>query len=321
MLDFESQTKDLQTRDVQIQPSQNRDTKMITPLSYEDYRSFLKAEYEDRITRNSRYSLRAYARDIGIRASRLNDILHGRDGLSRTTATEVGTKIGLANEHLEYFIDLVESSHARSKTGRELAKARLTKYKKTVTYENLSLDAFAAISDWVHFAILELFAHKEFRSDSIWIANSLKISPMDAQEALQRLLRLGMIRQEEGRFVLSQTHSEVKPKTPSEAIKNFHRQILGKALQTLDQQPMEKREFITSMMSFNQSNIQEAKHDLQAFVKNFSEKYSASNHADDVYCLSTQFFSLLPKLSILAFVSSFLFSGAAEAGIRVIGNG
>ena len=58
----------------------------------------------------------------------------------------------------------------------------------------LAHDTASAIAEWQHHAILELLKLPEFRPDSRWIARVLDLSVDDVNLALQRLLRLGMLR-------------------------------------------------------------------------------------------------------------------------------
>src|SRR5262249_10820626 len=57
----------------------------------------------------------------------------------------------------------------------------------------LTRDAAMVLSDWHHFAILELVRLKSFRADSRWIARVLDLSVDDVNTALQRLLRLELL--------------------------------------------------------------------------------------------------------------------------------
>src|SRR4051812_21328836 len=90
----------------------------------QDYRRFFRDACEDRCQRNSRYSLRAFARDLGISAPRLSKILNGRHGLSVEAASEIARRLGLSESEQDLFMALVESEHGRAAVTRSLAKKR-----------------------------------------------------------------------------------------------------------------------------------------------------------------------------------------------------
>ena len=57
----------------------------------------------------------------------------------------------------------------------------------------LAQDTANLISDWHHYAILELVHVRDFKPDSRWLARVLGISVDEVNVALQRLLRLGLL--------------------------------------------------------------------------------------------------------------------------------
>ena len=78
----------------------------MTPASYVD---ILAGELRARQARNARYSLRAFARDCGLAACHLSEILRGREGLSRPKAQAVATSLGFDSAKAALFRDLAAS--------------------------------------------------------------------------------------------------------------------------------------------------------------------------------------------------------------------
>jgi uncharacterized protein (TIGR02147 family) len=139
--------------------------------------------------------LRSFARDLGFSPARLSDVLRGRYGLSLAAAQTVASRLGMNSKERQHFCDLVESKHARSKANREAAQRRLD---SAQTYQQLTMDTFAVIADWYHYAILELTLLKNFQSDVKWIAHQLGINSIVVSAAIERLKRLDLIVQIEG---------------------------------------------------------------------------------------------------------------------------
>lgn len=90
-----------------------------------DYRIILRSELAERCKHNPNYSLRAFARDLGIAPSRVSEILSGKQGLSRKAALSIAERLGLSTEEAEAFADLVDCRHCRTLDGRERARRRL----------------------------------------------------------------------------------------------------------------------------------------------------------------------------------------------------
>ena len=141
---------------------------MANPIPY---REWLKQEFSDRCRRNPRYSLRAFARDLLFLPSRLSDVLNGKQGLSAKTASQLARRLGLSQAETQEFIALVEAEDARSITQRTLAQAQLEQMKaRPSAFQGLDADTFAVISDWHHFALLELVTLDGFQPNRNWIS-------------------------------------------------------------------------------------------------------------------------------------------------------
>jgi len=80
-----------------------------------NYIDFLKHQLELRLAKNQSYSLRAFARDLGLSASRLSEVLKKKKGLSINAAFLLTEKLGLTSKEKELFFLSVEALHSRSK--------------------------------------------------------------------------------------------------------------------------------------------------------------------------------------------------------------
>ena len=88
-----------------------------------DYRVILKNEFEKKKSSSKDYSLRAYARDLGMSFAHLSEVLNYRSGLSRKSAGLIADKLGIKSDDKDFFCDLVSAQHARGKNEREQAKS------------------------------------------------------------------------------------------------------------------------------------------------------------------------------------------------------
>jgi uncharacterized protein (TIGR02147 family) len=265
---------------------------MQQELPSNDYKTILKEELAARCRQNPRYSLRAFARDLKLAPSRLSEILSGKQGLSRPAAEKVARALGYGQGEIERFCDLVESIHARSKKDRDNARVRLKRHALPTDVHQVQVDIFKAISDWYHFGILELTKVDDFKSDSRWIAKRLGISEFEAQLALERLTRLGLIAWKGDKLRLTHDHGSVPDDIPSESKRNFHTQILEKAKEAVLLQPNEQREFGAEIVAIDRSALPEAKRALRELQHKFCKKMDDSEVKDGLYCLAVQFFEL-----------------------------
>jgi len=264
---------------------------MVT--SEKDYRSVLREELEARCKKNLRYSLRAFSRDLGITSSRLSEVLSGRYGLSRQAAEGIAKKLGWNKAESAVFCDLVDSEHARAKKKKAEAKSRLKA--KPSNYQQLTLDSFQVISDWYHYAILELTSVRDFESDPKWIARRLGISDHIVTAAIERLKRLDLLIEKGGTLQASTGFTASPSGIPSDALKKFHRQLLEKALSSIYLQTVEERDISHIVLAVDRNQIKDAQEEIKKFRRSFDSRFGQASKKDEVYCLGVTFFRLQEK--------------------------
>ena len=99
----------------------------VYKLPYENlsYVALLMKAFELRKKRNSKYSLRRYARDLELTPMHLSYILRGQRGLSRKKAEVVATVLRLSYKDRKKFLQIVSALSARAFRERNLAQLGL----------------------------------------------------------------------------------------------------------------------------------------------------------------------------------------------------
>src|SRR5262245_2594450 len=110
---------------------------------FEGMRLHLQQEFLRRCRANSRYSLRGYARALGIEPSALSKLLKGQRTISPSMFRKLGTRLGIAPGTLEAWA-------GRPSTESDPGT------RSTAAFQQIALDHFEIIADWYHYAILEL---------------------------------------------------------------------------------------------------------------------------------------------------------------------
>lgn len=264
-----------------------------------DYRHILQKELTARCEQNPRYSLRAFARDLQLSPSRLSEILNRKQGLSRKVAHKIAGILGYGEKETQLFCDLVSVHHARSPKERQTAQLRLLKSTIEKQQEDevfhLQLDAFKIISDWYHLGILELLKCKGFKSDPKWMARRLGIPLIQVELALERLLRVKLLKKQDGEFVSVQQDGWVPGGVPSASIRKFHRQVLEKAIQAMSVQPVQERYFSTRFLTIDRADLPEAFDAIKSFQLRFCDQIQSDKPKELLYCISMQLFKMVEE--------------------------
>ncbi len=76
-------------------------------LAYNDYREFLKQVLLSRQEKNSRYSLRAFAKSLSISPGALSKVLNSVNNLSHQKALDFSKVLNMNETETNYFLHLV----------------------------------------------------------------------------------------------------------------------------------------------------------------------------------------------------------------------
>jgi uncharacterized protein (TIGR02147 family) len=258
----------------------------VTPF----YREVLKRELGARLRRRGSYSLRAFARDLGVPAPKLSQILSGKCGLSPKRAMLVADQISLSEKERATFVTSVRACHGRSIEEREYAKSLLEADEQS--YSEIDLLQFKAIANWYYFAILEMteFNHPVYLET---VQTRLGLSAIEAGCAIAELSALGLLKKEmDGRLVQITKDLATTTDIPSRDIREHHSQILRRAELSLESEGVATRDFSSMTLAIDSERVAEAKIWLKEFRRKFCKKLEQDPVRDRVYCLALQFFPL-----------------------------
>jgi uncharacterized protein (TIGR02147 family) len=242
-----------------------------------DGRVLLLQELTARKNRNASYSLRAFARDLGVSPAALSQYLLRKRELSKKNRLQIADRMKLSPLEQKAF----ESS----------TKERI----EIESHELMSEDTFRLISDWVCIATINLARLSDNQAKPAWISKRLAVSETEAQDALKRLLRLRLIQIKNGRMIRTSRPFVTTTDVPSEAIKKFHMGVLRKAEEALLDLPVEERDITAITMPTDPSKLDEAKKILKRTRRRIADLVS-SDDAKEVYVLSIQLFPVSRKL-------------------------
>ncbi len=240
----------------------------------QSFRLFLQSEFRRRRRVNPSYSLRAFARFLGLESSRLSKILHGKRPASAKLIPELGHRLGLRQEQIFHF---------------------LAKSKDRPSYQQLSLDLFQTIEDWRHYALLELMKLETFRPHPSWIAKVLQVSLPEVREYIERLERVGLLSTRPEWSDLSAGFSThiISEQETTQAHRRTQKEILALAAHALDEVPMEMRDQSSMMMATSHKKLKEAKKRITKFRRELCDFLEDTDQKDSVYQLSISLFPLV----------------------------
>ena len=253
-------------------------------------RSALQRELSRRCESNPRYSLRSFARALSMSHTVLSLVLSGKRPLSKFAAPKVADILGLNPKEKEMFLNL---RAPKKKTSKEVSEVKVPEY------QQMTLDVFSVIADVHHYWILSLLDVPNAKFEARWISKQLSITQMQAQIAMERLLRLKLVERVNGKWKQSQNHLKVENTISTGATRKHHKQILTKALNSLENDPIEVRDFSAMTMAIDPKHIPYATERIRKFRRSLMEELESKGSPKAVYNLAVQIFpvSIIQKKS------------------------
>jgi len=261
---------------------------MIANVPY--YRLFLQSELARRCRKNPRYSLRAFAGHLDMDPGAFSRILNGKRPLSPRLARRLTDSLSLAPEDQMRFLNSVAQDRAY-----QGLQSLVGPPPEPEEAEEVSHDRFQVIADLYHYAILELTFVEDFQDDPRWIGKAVGITAIEAQLAVARLLRLGLLERKDGVLRKNRrqiTTSDKHLTTP--ALRHHQRQVLTGALESLEKDSLEERDITSMTMAIDPEKLPLAKRLIAEFTKQLCETLETGNQKR-VYELGVSLYPLQKK--------------------------
>ena len=254
----------------------------------EDFRQYLQRELVRRCQANPKYSLRSFAKFLGMESSRLSKILRGERPIQEKLLIQLGHRLGLSSAEIQGFCLRAIAKKTAIETPPTEDRHR---------YLQLSLDAFESIEDWRHYAVLEMMKLPGFKPDYKWVARMLEVTITETRVYVERLQRVGLLEvrtdgswydKSEGfsTHILSETETTY-------AHRRSQKKILELAIEALEKFPMDRRDQSSMMMATHSSKVLEAKKRIRKFRQELCEFLEDTEEKDTVYQLSMSLFPLV----------------------------
>ncbi len=270
------------------------------------FQELLANELKRRKSLRPSYSLRAFARDLKISPSFLSDLLTNKRFLSPQKAIALASALRLSDEERNEWVFRSQMQRAKTDGSTDISLDDPLNHRnhlpsRLIGEAPLSVDKFETLSSWYALAILELSNLAKRPRSHAEIAERLGITLDETTEACERLIRLGLAEKDAASGELKKKEKVLAvPATPgSQAIRNFHRQMIHHASESIDQIAVEHRDISGSTVSFDRTQIDEIRKEITRFRKTILKlcTQKSNSNANDVYQLNVQFFPLTKPLS------------------------
>lgn len=244
--------------------------------------AILRSEFSARAEKNPQFSLRSFARFLGISHSLLSLVLNGQRKPSKKFVAQIVERLPLSPDQQKTLM---------AAAGPSGAKKRISKDQK-FEYYRLSLDQFALMSEWQHYAILSLLEIPDTQLTPEFIAQRLNISVMLARVCLQRLFNLNLIEKDPktDRWKQSAAPIVVENTKSTAHSRKFQKRLMLKAIESLENDPMEVRDISSTTFAMDAKHVGYALKRIREFRRELTRELEEFGAPNEVYNLSVQLF-------------------------------
>ena len=238
---------------------------------FDNYREFLKYRYTEAKAQDPKYSFRFFARNAGLSSpSSLKRVMDGERDLTADGVEKFAKALKLNGPEKDFFENLVKFNQATDTTEKQNLAKTLLRSRGYKQLHPLSEAQFNCLAFWFFLPIRELVNLPNFKEDPKWIAQKLtpSITEAEAKRALDELMKLGLLeRNQEGRLVQTSNDITTGDEVVNSAIPIYHRELLGKAAESLANIPKEKRDISALTLGIPPEAVGKIKAMIQNFRK------------------------------------------------------
>jgi len=269
---------------------------MLPIYEYIDPAKFLSDALEEKKERNSSFSLRSWAMQLGMKShGPLHAILKGQRNIPKKLVVTLVKNLKLDVKEAKYLDALVD--YQRSKTDEERAQwmKRLGELSPKISREINDYEVFNYINDPLHFIIAEMTQLKGFKKQLGWIKQKLRtsISLKEIEEVLARLQKLEILEDSGNRFIKHVQHIYSSNEIISKAIQAYHIKMCDMAKEEISQQVVAEREYNGISFNIKKSDLPKIKESMRKFTDQIVEDFEAdAQKGDATYHLNVQLFNL-----------------------------
>lgn len=238
----------------------------------------LKKNFEQIKVENPTYSLRSFARKLGISPTAMSEMINGKRLITSKTVLKILSELDLTSAEREKV-----QRFEKSKTAFEFVEPK---------YIAIDSKKFPFMSQWQYFAVLSLSELVDFKTDVAWIAERLNISKELAKETLDNLLKMEIFEVDaQGKIKANNISFKVSSANETEQFKNGHTENIELARKALDRFTRDELDFTSVTIAVDTELLPAARELLKDFRRKLS-LFLEAGKKEEVYKLNIQLFPL-----------------------------
>lgn len=271
----------------------------ISIFEYVDYRFFLTDYFNLQKKKSRGFTHRSFARNAGVSASLLRDILSGRQNLTIAAMHKYCGAMGLSEKEIAYFEALVGFNNAKTNNEKNRFFGDMVRLRGRSAVKYIDTQQYEYFSQWYNAVVRELITHIGLGCNPDAIANVINpaVSVGKIRKSISLLKALGLIYEnDKGKWEATDKVISSELEIQSVALKNYHIAMLKLAAEALENCPSEEREFQGLTLSGSPATLARMKKRIRNFTDELLNMAASDDeNAQQVFQINLQMFPMSKK--------------------------
>lgn len=263
-------------------------------FNYTDYQKALSDFYYGEKERNSVISHRYIAQKMGFSAGFFSQVISGKSNISEKNIPKFAKLLKLNIHEAAYFETLVLYNQAKIPETKKLYFEKLSAFNPEQVADFGEND-YLFYDKWYYSAILELLDFFPFGGENYAeLAQTLYpvISVLEAQQAIEMLQGLGLIKKERERYVKTNRLLTTSNPNQSKTVTRYAQHMINQGKNTIELLDADVRNISWLTMSISDENYPVLVDEIRAFRRKIMQLASSDTNASRVYQMNLQLFPL-----------------------------
>lgn len=273
---------------------------MDSIFTFSDYREYLQAFVSRRKEQARSFSVRGFLQRAGIGSpSFLNQVIGGKRNLTELTISRLCKAMPLSGPEAEYFRALVHFCQSHTSEEKQLHYQRMREVAGAAKVKTVGEASYGYYEKWYIPVLRELLCMHPQPENYAEIARLLSppVPVSEVKQAARRLVELGFLtRQENGTYRQTDPLLSTGFAVQSMAIRQFNKQMVELAAESLDQVPVTERNITGVTMALSPESYRQITEEIRSLQDRILALAEKEDQANRVYQMNVMLFPVSKPL-------------------------
>ena len=266
---------------------------------------FLRDFFHEKKSTSRHFSTRYLSQKTGIKSPNFfKRVIDGTRNLTPAACEKLITALEFSGKkEAIFFRHLVGFNQAATAEEKQEHYSVMVSLMHSVEQYRLTADQYSYYTKWYTSVIRELVCLHDFQDDFRAIARAITppITPAEVKNSLKLLLRLKLLKKKsDGTYQQSQSAVRTNAHVQSLALREFYRQILDRAKESIDTADRSERNLSGMTVGISRACFDVISTEIEAFKDRLATIVAKDSYSDRVYQISLSIFPLSKKITVPA---------------------